>query len=147
MLLAYPIEVSGGSSVAIPNSIVAPTVTRLAGIEPLYVPDLTPPTVPMSQPEIVPTFPGPDSFGTTGGVGTGVPNLPPVQNTPLTLPPQGCNSCGAPPVVAPASSGAAMPAIAPTAPAAVATAEAMVKSVPWWVWLIVAILALRGLLK
>lgn len=142
-LLAYPID--GTSSVSAGSYVPPPPAATAYTAVPLLEPDLTPPSVPMSGgPAIVATFPSPDSFGTTGT--NVVPAIPAPASQPLTPPPQGCNKCGSPPIVAPASSGAP---VAPTAPAAVATAsvQSWIESVPWWVWIIVAVFALRGLLK
>lgn len=132
----------GGSSVV--TDIYAPTVTKLSGLEPI-----TPPPQPMSGPLIVPTFPtaGPGTF--TGPASLAVDHAPAVP-TPVSTPPMGCSSCGAPAIVAvprtASAAGVLTAANVPTAP----DLQAMAKQAPWWVWVVAAILVLlvlRGLLK
>lgn len=140
LLSQFPVEVSGGSSVAIPNSFIGPTVTQLAGLEP--------PRTPMSAPAIAPTFPG----SVTGPASLGVGQTPEVLlagvPTPVSTPPMGCSKCGAPAIVATAVPVSSAPVVqmAPQLPSS-ADLAALFDKLPWWVWVIVAILALRGLLK
>ena len=123
----------------------APRVTSVApGVSVL---DYAPPAVPMSGPAIVATLPEPIGDGSAG---VGVFQPPEVlmagTPTPVATPPQGCSSCGAPAIVA-----TAQPVVQMVTPAAQlpssADLVAMLEKAPWWVWVILAILILRGLFK
>lgn len=136
------------------SSIYAAPVATAPVSQPvvLLAPDL-PPRQPMSQPAIIPTFPGAGTIVSTGAPGVVVPPpLPPSVPVPVSTPPMGCGSCGAPPIVAVPRAPSPVGTItaANVLPTNAADLQAMAKQWPWWVWLVLAVvvlLVLRGLFK